>query len=128
MMTTCTSYERMQRRLQERQRVKGKSGTGTSSTPLILAVRRMLEKNTYFSNVLSKTEFVEMPYVTLADGQRKQRLGKGIKWKFREPQIGLVQELPPVVSQSSSSSRTGETLIEVPGVVQPPRSSGAVGI
>ena len=90
--------------------------------------RRMLEKNTYFSNVLSKTEFVEMPYVTLADGQRKQRLGKGIKWKFREPQIGLVQELPPVVSQSSSSSRTGETLIEVPGVVQPPRSSGAVGI
>ena len=45
---------------------------------------KMLEKNTYFLNVLShqRTEFVEMPYVTLADGQRKQRLGKGIKIKI----------------------------------------------
>ena len=44
--------------------------------------RRMLEKNTYFSNVLSQTEFIEMPCVTLANGQRKQRLGKEIKFNL----------------------------------------------
>ena len=60
-----------------------------------------------------------MPCVTLANGQRKQRLGKGIKWKFREPQIGLAQELPPVVSPPSSSGSTGETPIEVPDSAAP---------
>ena len=79
----------------------------------------MLEKNTYFSNVLSQTEFIEMPCVTLANGQQKQRLGKGIKWKFREPQIGLAQELPPVVRPPSSSGSTGETPIEVPDSAAP---------
>ena len=69
--------------------------------------------------MLSQTEFIEMPCVTLANGQRKQRLGKGIKWKFREPQIGLAQELPPVVRPPSSSGSTGETPIEVPDSAAP---------